>query len=127
MDLPGPGFSSSGPVRRAGVSVHYKTYHRGPSYASKCHLQINLFRFAVYLTISSLFCWLAFICSLKRPQNNAGRVRILTDYFVILAQQQNRHVFVLSLFPNLKNVLLSHMQCLDLLSDGSSSDCERSR
>lgn len=52
MALPGPSFSSLGPVRRAGVSVHFKTYHREPLYASKSHLPVKN---TVKLTFLCLF------------------------------------------------------------------------
>lgn len=54
LDLPGPGFSSSGPVRRAGVFGPCRTYHRGPLYASKSYLQI---KHCLYLCIFKPLCW----------------------------------------------------------------------
>lgn len=43
----GQSFSSSGPVRRAGVSAHIKTYHRELLCASKFHFLLLLYFYQI--------------------------------------------------------------------------------
>lgn len=84
--LPGPSFSSSGPVRRAGVSAHCKTYHREPLYASESHLQIkHSLHFQAFLLVDFIYLvvitglWCHFCPNLKTCYSHICSVSLLPD------------------------------------------------
>lgn len=97
VDLSGPGFNSSGLVRRAGVSGHYRTYHKGPLYASKFHF-------------TSKWCLALKHHNATQPQFAFFEICQCLFFIYLEIWARPRIGMLFHLFPNFKKSCYSHAQ-----------------